>query len=387
MTKLTPITLAPGDEVTVKSTVTPTLYWTDATHTGVRIINPAPVVVPPVDPPPPPPTTGLVYGPGIAIDSKDNKIVGCTGNRHIAFVWWSDGGTATRFALNQRFDADRTGACQGYSKGDGGLIHSMLHAASPTGPELGGHTWKPVNPHTEHEDKRFYDFDAPVVIPPGWVAFVHDNIHADPANNWMSLNCDTPGPSQPAFKTGDMVVMQRTDGGSWSVTGNTPVFDVEFADGHHEGNAFFAVIANAGVEVYVSGPVQVRERFTPPTSRTFSRVGFRVQRISGPGPLTVTAGGQSVNVAISQLQPTTAASLNGGQFVEALIPVKTVTGVEQSVTFSVPTGTTIKVMPIRETGQSDGWGARAFREGVAEKTSGGAWSAVYLDADLQFYLA
>lgn len=371
-------------------TITPTVGATLA-------VTQAPTVAPTLAPPPTPAPTVLpatVYGPAIAADGKDNRWIGMSSaaaqlpKREVAHRWISTGGQMTAYAYNQR-----TGS--GYSEGDGGTVELSLYRCdpTPTGSALSTTTHLPGNPGGEVKTPIPWS----ATVPAGMVCVVHRNLA--PPGNFISANelwaHDPDSPRQPAFPDDSMAVLSRNEfGSSWSVVQqNTPVFDATFADGHHEGQAYHERFVSPQ-EILVSGSTRVRERFTPTQTVNVSEVWFRVQRRSGTGLLTVSLAGQTATATIGHVSLETqfnSAVWVGGEWVRIPLSASLPANVEQTLTFSVPPDTVIRVAPIRETfGQSNPfWGSRQFRDGVAEKSvSGGAWEPMYFGgvADLQVYV-
>jgi hypothetical protein len=347
-----------------------------------------------------------VYGPAIAGDGKDNRPIGRSDDSHVAFRWHSLGGTITGFAFNQRFGPDNANPGLGYSHGTGGTIRATVQGVTsgglPDGNVLGSVTFAPSNPNTDAETKTFISF-TPFAVSARDLALVLDNIHADPTNNWMSANVFWVGtadsPRQPAFPDDKMAVLERGNftSGAWRVkTDNTPVFDVVFQDGHHEGQQFFSVIANtdlgsgSGTQGWVlNGARRVRQTFT--TGGTFQAAWLRVRRVSGSGSLTAYLGAATSSAASVDFIPASAyGTLTGGRWVRCPFssPVTIAAGAN-NVKFS--SNAECVVMPIREVEDEDtspGWQSRGFLEGKAEKsTDGTSWSDLYNSyTDLQCYL-
>lgn len=366
-------TAAPTPSPTPVSTLTPTLA-------------PSPTVAPTSPPPSLTPPLG-VYGPAIAADGKDNRWIGMNLSgatpREVAHRWYSTGGQMTAYAYNQR-----TGT--GYSMGDGGTVELSLYRCDPlpVGSPLATITHRPGNPGGEVKTPIPWT----VTVPPGLVCITHRNIA--PVGNFISANelwhPNPDSPRQPAFPDDSLAVLSKGEFSSgWSlVRQNTPVFDVTFADGHHEGQAYHERFV-APQEIVTAPADRVRERFTPTRVIDVDAVWFRVNRRSG-STLTVTLAGQTCTTSISEVPVETqfnSAVWIGGKWVRCPLNVTLPAGVEQSAVFN--TNGSIRVAPIRETyGQSNPfWGSRQFRDGLAEKSiAGGAWTDMYFGvADLQMY--
>lgn len=331
-----------------------------------------------------------VYGTAIAADGKDNRwIGGTTPGREVAHRWRSAGGQMIEYRFNQRFGPDGSG----YSMGTGGLIELSLYRCDPvpTGSPISTTTFQPSNPKTTAEHRDAIPWSA--TVPAGIVCITHRNIHSSPTTNWMSANeLWVPGgqvdsPRQPAFPDDSLAVLWRNENGAsaWSLkANNTPVFDVTFSDGRHEGQAYYERFAGSNELVTGAGD-KVRERFTPHSTTNVTAVWLRVNRRSG-STLTVSLGGTTGTASIASvpLEQFIADVWTGGKWVRVPLTTTLPANVEQSAMFS--TDGSIRVAPIRE---PLGWGSRRFTDGVAEKSvGGGSWQPMYFDgvADLQFYV-
>ena len=199
-------------------------------------------------------------------------------------------------------------------------------------------------------------------------------------------------------------------GAGWVVLPNdTPVMDLGYANGFHDGNAYFGVVAD--YYSIISGSTQmVREQFRySGTDRTVTSATVRVKRISGSSPLTVrlesssgsvlgtgTTGGvadphlddpgarqqQQLGRGVPGRRPLGHRDLPG--------PGRVSAGATYNLRMSTASDTTYVAVPIREEDATTPvWGARAFRDGSAQETTdGGTWHQVYdwAPLDEQFYL-
>lgn len=427
-----PVSLAPGDpgdsqgdDVTVKSSAAPKLYWANAGKTDVRIVNPEvrSTPPPPVDPPPPPTGNTMyrpIYGSGIETDSKDNFWVGH--GQRVSFRFRSSGGSLTGLAVNQR-----GGTAGGYSAGNGGQIKATIQGnvnSKPSGTDLGSVTWSPGNSGGDWEHLERHNFPTPIALTAGQLYHV---VFTNPASgqntNYVSLNVlnvisgASKNPRQPAFTDDFALLFDR--GAGWKQPGDpvtnpdpateTPVIDLTYADGSHDGNAYFGLI----VDYYaiVSGSQQVRQTMKPTADVKVKGAHVRLKRISGSSPLTMTLQGPggvtlaSASVSGSGIPqspgPTPAgnnhwngASLAGGRWVGFTFPeVTLVKGQTYYLKVQSPADSTYMAIPIREVSPTEAggtsWGARAFRDGSGQKSGDGSnWADLYgyAPVDLQFYL-
>ena len=340
----------------------------------------------PVPPPPDPePATGI-QGPATGGDSKGNIHIGSTKpGREVMYRWRTGGGAFTGFAYVQRFGDPS------YSKGDGGRIELSLYRCGasglPEGTPLAVTTFQPVNPHGAAEDTRTIPWTGNAGDP-GLVAVVMRDVHADPVNNWHSANTLwTPSeyvtsPRQPAFPDDSLATFERrpTEGvTAWRLVPQaTPPFDMTFADGRHEGQAFFERYVDSQEAIIGTA---ARERFTS-LDKPITKVGFRVLRRTATA-LDLTLGGKTVRVDISKIPPERSSDgriYYGHQWVTAQLA--TTFGSPFEVR---PIGGEIRVSPIRPV---KGWQSRSFA-GTAEKLVGSSWQPFYASdrANLQWYAA
>lgn len=443
------VSLAAGDNVVVTCPTQPNLTWTTGTHTSVRVACPGaspsastptstpasspsptptitPSATPTVTPPAPTPTptasatatptptpaptppsspgTG-VYGPAVQADSKNNWQVGWTSRQRVSFRFRASSSSLTSVAVNQRGGT-------GYSGGNGGQIRAELFAdvaGKPSGPGLGSTTWSPGNAGGDWEKLDRHTFASSVALTPGALYHVvFTNPSPTQTTDYVSLNVlylyAPTSPRQPAFSDDFAVLTWR---GSWTVQADTPVMDLAYADGAHDGNAYFGLI----VDYYarVSGSNQARERFTPKADVTVTAASVRVKRISGSSPLTLTLLDGSGTVLATGAVPGTGvplstlptpsnpnhwdgASLAGGRWLRVAFPAVTLRAeTTYSLRLSTPADTTYAVIPLREASSTETggatWASRAFRDGSGQKTSGSSWADLYPYApvDLQSY--
>jgi hypothetical protein len=158
----------------------------------------------------------------------------------------------------------------------------------------------------------------------------------------------------------------------------TPVLDVTYADGTHDGAQFHeAMVAQVRS---VGGSAAVRERFTP--KRTMTLTGAGVFMDSGaPTRLELRDAAGTV------LRATGALTVVGGFHRASFAsPITVSAGQEYSLVVTGGSGT---VKPMRAVGHEDSafyggtgprsapWRSYGFEEGVGEYTTGGSWSPMY----------
>lgn len=354
-----------------------------------------------------------VYGTGLEIDSKDNFQVGWTSKARVDYRFRSSGGLVKSIAVNLRGGS-------GYSGGNGGQIKAAIQAdvnGQPSGTDLASVTWSPGNPAGGWEDKGAHAFTSSPVLTAGSVYhIVFSNTSATQTTDYVSLNTTTvlsggsTNPLQAGF-TDDFAFFYNT-GSGWTRNVSqhspniTPVMDLMYVNGTHDGNAYF----QATVDYYalVNGVNEIRETMMPKVSRQVASAYVRLKRISGTSPITFTFERSDGTVLASGVvsgsqipastypAPTSGghwdeASLSGGRWVGFTFPAVTLAaGSTYDLRLQTASDTTYLAMPIREVSNevSPTWGSRAFRDGEAQKTSGTTWAPFYEFAphDLQFYL-
>lgn len=361
------------------------------------------------DAPPPGPLTGL-YGSGVAMDAKNNHQVGWTVDQRVdhRFV------ASTSAALAGIAILQRGGP--GYSGGDGGELQVSVEAdveGRPSGTPLASLTFSPGNPAEAWERTDRYTFPSPATLTAGErYHVVFTNVGPAPTVDYISVNEGhtfvISSPRQPAF--GDDVAVLVDQGEGWAVVPtDTPIMDLTYADGTHDGSAYIAAI----VDQYglISGTSMARERFTVSgPSRGATTAAVRVKRIEGTSPLVLRVVAADGSEVVSGTVPATSvpssslpardpadtsrwldASLAGGTWVTITFdPIVLVAGARYDLRLSTAADTTYAVVPLREqsTESSPTWGSRAFRDGSGQKTTNGSdWSDLYAYApvDLQFY--
>jgi hypothetical protein len=189
----------------------------------------------------------------------------------------------------------------------------------------------------------------------------------------------------------------------WQVQAQyVPIFDLAYADGKHDGQAYIGTLWDrAGI---VNGAASmVRERFTlSGGDRTVKAAHVRLKRISGTGGLLVRLERgdgtplQSVTVpaasiALGAKPDGSTASLGGDTWAHALLPAPAAlaNGQPYSLRLSTDGATTYCLVPLRQ-GTSKGLASRVFGDGDGQRTtdSGANWANLYPydSVDIQFWL-
>ncbi|HVN12683.1 MAG TPA: hypothetical protein VMT69_11365 [Kineosporiaceae bacterium] len=252
-------------------------------------------------------------------------------------------------------------------------------------------------------DFPVYSFSPAVPVTAGTVYdLVFTDTDASPTVNFVSLDLayvfNATTPRQPGTGDADFGALRRFGAGAWSVqSGYTPILDLTYSNGVHQGNGYMEVEETS--PVYIGGAKTARERFTPAISQTVSRAAIRVARTSGSGSLTLRladAAGNTIDscsVDASSVPVATAtADGTAGSWMSCAFAA--------SHTLSAGNGYAVYVTATnslwsRGIQQGDGYSfspSTFFSCGVLEAStnSGSSWSTVSglgTSGDLQFYLA
>ena len=361
----------------------------------------------PVNPPPPSvpnPGSALVYGSAINADTKAQVQVGGVDSDR------------PNNQLSHRFRASTTSALQsvrfaqrggtGYSAGGGGTMRVSVQAddgsGRPSGTDLASATYAASNPSGSWNRYDKVTFASPATLTKGKLYhIVFTNTNSAPRSNYISVNetyvyGSVLSPRQPEFPDSDYAVM-TTQNGSWAVQGQfTADMDVAYANGMHDGEAYYQV--EIGMYGTVSGTSDlVREHFTVSGgNRTISHAAVRVRRSSGSSPLVLSLQSStgaiidSVNIPASSVAASAPGGDNGGQVWAAGTFGSSHTlanGSTYSLVLSTASGTTYTATPIHEGGDL-GFGSYVFGDGSAQETTNGStWADIYQwgQFDLQFY--
>jgi hypothetical protein len=247
-------------------------------------------------------------------------------------------------------------------------------------------------------------FLAPAAVMAGETYhLVFENVAADPANNYISLNMlytfgTLPTPRQAAYP--DTFATLYAEPTTWVPQDQyLPIFDLGYANGYHDGQAYVGTLWEyLGT---ISDANRVRERFTVTGGVVVVIAAhIRLKRISGTGDLVVTLENgvgdliEAVNVPatdidIGLMPDGSEATLAGDTWATAtfLAPLVLPDGTYNLV-LSTDASTLYTAVPLRQ-GGSFGLQSRVFADGYAQwSTDGGTtWAALYEfdETDLQFY--
>jgi len=229
---------------------------------------------------------------------------------------------------------------------------------------------------------------------------VFENVSADPTANWISLNAlyvfQPTVPRQPTF--GDDYALLRGGTSGWTVRGgDTPIFDLAYANGVHDGMSYIGAMIDK--YAIISGPANMaRERFTVSGGdRTVTTAAVRVRRTSGSSPLTIrleTGDGTLIEegtVAASSIPASAPGGDNGGAVWATVVfasPHVLANGSTYHLRISTAPDTQYTTFPVQE-GTPKGLLSYRFTDGSGQRTTdGSSWADIYGQgpADLQFYL-
>ncbi|MFH0980638.1 MAG: hypothetical protein V2A79_03755 [Planctomycetota bacterium] len=352
---------------------------------------------PPVIPPALPPT-GTVYGSAFNMDTKDNFRIGGSGLARMSHRFRA---STTSPLLSVRWC--QRGGASGYSGGTGGSYRITVQTDSggaPSGAVLAATSYTPNWPGGDWAPFEMQTFPVPATLTQGQLYHVvFENVDPAPTRNYISANNAyvydrVYMPRQPAFSN-DLAVIYDT-GSGWKEQPDTPIVDLTYANGVHDGQAYIQAMApQAG---YISGVKMVRERFTVSGGdRTAQSVSVRLLRLAGSGSnplifrLETGAGAEieSVSVLVSSVVVGTLGDCSCGDWVTARFLQSHVLANGQTYNLRLSTGfgVTYACVPIRE-GTDSGLLSYAFRDGSGQRTTDGVtWADLYpwSPVDLQFY--
>lgn len=359
-----------------------------------------PVVEPPIVTPPVTAPSG-VYGSGVSGDSRANEQVGGAAKGRLAYRFRA---THTGSAVSLKVQ-ERGGTV--YSGGNGGTIRASIQTDSgglPSGSMLASVTWSPGNQgSTNWEVWPLHTFTASAGLVAGQLYhLVFDNVAADQAN-YISLNMlyTFSGATNMALGPDFGTLYNSGGAGFKPKPNNIPIFDLAYADGAHDGQAYIGTLWDK-YGLISGGASMVRERFSTKAARTVAKAHVRVKRISGTGALVVrlergdgTVIGQaavpSSSIAVGTVPNGSASSLAGDTWAHVTFPspITLDAGQTYSLRLSTDASTTYTAVPIQQ-GTSKGLASRVFADGDGQRTTdaGANWSNLYAyDAvDLQFWL-
>ncbi len=244
-----------------------------------------------------------------------------------------------------------------------------------------------------------FTFDSPASIDSGTVYHVvFENIDADQATNWSSLNTmfTYPGlsPIQPFAVDADWTLLSSSTAPytSWSVwTSNTPMMGYYFADGDIAGMGYYESQVNSPYTI--SGNNKIREHFTVTgRDRIVTAANFWMKRVSGTDALTMRLeqGDETLieqgTIAAASI-PTTVGGTQGGVWVNLTFASSHTLAVGQTynLTLSTASGSSYSAYTISDGTSLYGNGV-CFSDGAAQVTGDGStWPTMAYSPEFMFY--
>ena len=342
------------------------------------------------------------YGPGIGADSLANTQVGgpSSGSPNLL--------TSFRFRASESEPLDSVriylidGA--GYSGGTGGQIAISVEADgagpnhTPSGAVLASTTISPGNP-IKGGHFPLITFPSPPSLVSGQIYHVvFQNTDPSPTVNFVSVNAlwtkAITTPRQPRLTDQDWAELTN-GGGGWTVRPNyTPILDLGYSDGLHQGVGYMEVWVNSP-EV-ISGASAVREIFTPTTNRSVSSISVRVSWTYGTSPLTIRLIDSAGETVVGQAVASASANSGGPAWVTvSLSPVVVLrAGIGYQLVLSTPPDSSYSAFTLERGNNYDFDAATYFSDGYGEYTlTGSGWDGFdqpggthnNTNSDLQFY--
>jgi hypothetical protein len=308
-------TSTPSSTYTKTPTRTPTRTPTNtstrtATLTSTATRTPSPL---PTNTPSPMPSStptaqaqqATHYGSGLAAHSLGNLSIGTTSKAENSIRFRpTQSGLLNQVQVYWIFKNTI-----GYHDGDGGVMRitlrtddgSIQHRPSQT--ILATLTFTPDLPQYNPQSKwdiRFnkLSFSSPPEIVAGNLYHLHfENIHSDPANNWISLNnmfhwSQSPDNSLPTTDATDLAILRRNNKGSWSrVNGFSPIMGF-YIDTDHDGTVDYSHgqsymefwgASYSGLKL--NGTMRVRQSLQPSTSIKITALNINIGHYLGASPV------------------------------------------------------------------------------------------------------
>lgn len=295
----------------------------------------------------------------------------------------------------------------GYSAGTGGQYRIGIQADNngvPSGTYLGSFTYSPGGGGANTTYTNFGITPAVPTTAGTIYHVVYTNIDAAPASNYISVNelfvyGSTLVPRQPLYPDTDLAELWFT-GGQWVLqSGFTPVFDVTYLNGGHDGFGYIQGVI-PGLYATISGTNNMAgQQFTVSGGdRTVTGVKVRVRRSSGTDPLIATletAAGVSIDtasIAAASIPITAPGGDTGGQTWSSTInfasPRTLTNGQSYRLKLSCAGTSTYTATTIRAGTDQGFHSSLSFSDGSGQYTTNGgsSWQDIYAPSpcDLQF---
>jgi len=213
------------------------------------------------------------------MDGLANTQIGASGNTAGAygFVPSHSGALATARIFDQMGS--------GYGSGDGGQVRPSIHADAGGQPGAAIWTGSILTMGSSTQVGKLLTVGGSVVAGVRyWLVFDHVS------GGSFSMNCiyvrQPTGELSPRFVAPWLMAYQSGD--SWHTrSGYTPVLDLGFADGFHEGNGYMELRYGSGT-VTIGGSKTATQTFTVSGSQRITEIGVRALVTSGSSPLVAT---------------------------------------------------------------------------------------------------
>jgi hypothetical protein len=257
----------------------------------------------------------------LAVAPSESLLAQCVdpGTTNTGSTWWGSGHIMTSLGnttlisgriVTQAFRAKKTGSIRsviwynihstsapGYSAGTGGNIRVRIEGSDASGhadgTPLGGSDTLTNAATAPTFPKQVLSSPAPVEA--GKIYHVtFYNTHSDPNSNFVSTDCINikstlnVSPHNPQIPDIEDSVYYKNSGGSWIKRSQTPILDLEYTDGFHQGTPYMESWLNGNSSHWNAQitPTQwSRQNFTAPSTMTVKALCIAAKYVSGSGNL------------------------------------------------------------------------------------------------------
>ncbi len=148
----------------------------------------------------------------------------------------------------------------------------------------------PIYGVTDANFRLLTNFSAkPALVAGQLYHLLFTNLDADPTQNYISIDCLYHSLSnvnrEPGVSDTDLATLLSDDGKTWIIRKETPIFQVQYQDGHNEGQGYMGT--RVTVPAPIVGAARARETFTPVVTHTVNAVSVRLQASGTPQPLVL----------------------------------------------------------------------------------------------------
>ena len=353
----------------------------------------------------------LIYGPAIAFDSLANTVI-TIGTNYSNPNYYRFRCTQSSALTAIEFYCIANGNT-GYSNGTGGSYRITLNLVDVNGFPIGSalataNIWTPQNPSVPSSGMFTISFPSPFTTTAGQIyALQFLNIDASPGVNYASLDgiftsIQQSPKREPKYPDTDWGWGYWTSSAFTERTTQTPILDVTYANGNHDGVGYMEGSFNTDRGI-ISGVNYVREQITVSggTRSGINSISFFMYKESGSDPLTVrveTSGGTNIQTVTIPAASFAVAVGNpwayGAGWATAPLALMSLTnGSSYNVQLSCPGTSTYGINPIRKGSIDYGYSTQTvFTDGNCQKSanSGSTWASlgrVSNENDLGFYFS